>query len=386
MQQVSQRIQLLDILRGFAVLGTLGTNIWLFAHLGDLNYVFTFAHSAWWADIQDLIRVTVLFLVNGKLLGMLTIMFGVGLELKYRQAMRKGSPWPGMYIWTCLFLLIEGFLHYTLVLEYDILMSYGITALIVAFIIKGGDKAIRRAMKITGGIHGTVMLLILLFGLLSRVIGANVSIGDWSHIVSIYQDGSWFMQVEERLKNFVLMRSEAIFVIPMNVFLFLLGICMMRKGVFAPDERGKQLRSTLMIRGLCVGIPLNALIFIPGGYFDLPVRYLFGPILALGYMGLLAKLIESKEKFWLWDKLAKVGKMSLSCYVLQNIISSVIFYGWGLGLGGKVNSLTVVVIWFAISGFLIALSSLWLSRFNLGPMEYVRRTTSGFIEKRLYHI
>lgn len=385
MQTTRQRIRLLDILRGFAVLGTLGTNIWIFAYLGDLNYVFTFTNSAWWANVQDFIRVSVLFLVNGKLLGLLTIMFGVGLELKYRQASRKGLPWPGMYIWTCLFLLVEGFLHYTLVMEYDILMSYGITAVIVALIIRGGDTAIWRAMKIFGGIHGTVMLLVLLVSLSLFISGANLSLGDWSHVVSMYQEGSWLMQVKERLVNFGVMRLEAIFVIPMNVFLFLLGIRMMRKGVFAPDERGKQLRNKLLIRGLCFGIPLNALIFIPGGYFDLPVRYLFAPILALGYIGLLAKLVEMKEDLWLWDKLAMVGQMSLSCYILQNITASVLFYGWGLGWGGQVNSATVVLIWLAISCLQIAVSSLWLSRFKWGPMEYVRRIASGFIEKRLYH-
>jgi len=381
----SRRIALLDILRGFAVLGTLGTNIWLFAYLGDLNYVFTFEHNKWWADVQDFIRVCVLFLINGKLLGLLTIMFGVGLELKYRQTLRNGLPWPGMYRWTCIFLLTEGFLHYTLVLEYDILMSYGVTAAIVAGIIKGGDRAIRRAMKITGGIHGAIMLLILLAGILAGMTGANVSIGDWSAVVSLYQEGSWLAQVRNRLEHFAVMRLEALFVIPMNVFLFLLGIRMMRDGVFAPEERGRQLRGKLLVLGLGLGLPLNALIFIPGGYFDLPVRYLFAPVLAIGYIGLLAKLAEAGKIRWLWDTLAKVGRMSLSCYILQNITASVLFYGWGLGLGGQVNSAGVVLIWLAVSGFQMAFASVWLRCFRLGPMEYARKLAISWVEKRLDH-
>ncbi|WP_409193364.1 DUF418 domain-containing protein, partial [Clostridium perfringens] len=130
------RIRLLDILRGFAILGTLGTNIWIFAHAGDLSYITTFDHSGWWGA-NDLLRMIVLFLVNGKLLGLLTIMFGVGLEMKYRQAKRKGKPWPGVYLWAVMFLVLEGLLHFILVMEYDILMSYGITALISSFIVKG---------------------------------------------------------------------------------------------------------------------------------------------------------------------------------------------------------------------------------------------------------
>lgn len=102
MEERIGRIRLLDILRGFAVLGTLGTNIWIFAHLGDLSYITTYHFSGWW-NADDFLRMAVLFLVNGKFLGLLTIMFGVGLELKYRQALRKGNTWPGVYIWTSTF-------------------------------------------------------------------------------------------------------------------------------------------------------------------------------------------------------------------------------------------------------------------------------------------
>ncbi|MFX3631741.1 MAG: DUF418 domain-containing protein [Candidatus Pristimantibacillus sp.] len=375
------RLRLLDILRGFAIMGTLGTNIWIFAYMGDLNYIFTFDHNEWWSSFQQFVRVFVLFLVNGKLLGLLTIMFGIGLEMKYQQALRRGNAWPGVYIWTSIILITEGFIHFTLVMEYDILMSYGMTAIITAFIVKGGDRAIRRAMKIIGGLHGTIMLLILGVGMYLGATGAHISLGDINGTVLLYKDGSWLQQVGYRLSQFAILRSEVLFVIPMNIFLFLLGIRMMRSGFFASDEDGSKKRKKLLNIGLVVGIPLNLLIFVPGGYFDLPVRYLFAPVLALGYIGLIAKLVEANEKLWLWSKLEQVGRMSLSCYVMQNIIAAVLFYGWGFGLGGKVNSVTIVLIWLAICYFQILFASIWLKQFNYGPMESARRFTSGIIGK-----
>ena len=72
-------------------------------------------------------------------------MFGVGLQLKYQQALRRGTAWPGVYLWTIVFLGLEGLLHYTLVMEYDILMSYAVTAFIVAFIVRLGDKVMTGA-------------------------------------------------------------------------------------------------------------------------------------------------------------------------------------------------------------------------------------------------
>ena len=136
METHRNRIRLLDILRGFAVLGTLGTNIWIFAHLGDLGSITTWNLQGWW-ETNDLIRMFVLFLVNGKLLGLLTIMFGVGVELKYRQAFEAEKRGRVFIFGHLSFLFSEGFLHFVFVMEYDILMSYGVTAVIVAFIIKG---------------------------------------------------------------------------------------------------------------------------------------------------------------------------------------------------------------------------------------------------------
>ncbi|MCM3786156.1 DUF418 domain-containing protein [Neobacillus mesonae] len=378
MEQHKGRIRLLDILRGFAILGTLGTNIWLFAHAGDLNFITTFDYSGWW-NANDLLRMIVLFLVNGKLLGLLTIMFGVGMEMKYQQAKRKGKPWPGVYLWAVLFLIVEGTLHFVFVMEYDILMSYGITAIIAAFIIKGGDRLIARTMNVIGSVFAVTILGLAALMLAS---GGNVSLGSFDNVVALYQEGTWLEQVRYRLSDFLLLRMEAILVIPSNIFLFLLGVRFMRAGVFFPDEKGHKLRKKLFKLGVYIGVPLNLLIFIPGGAFDLPVRYLFAPLMSIGYIAIIARMIQYTKLEWMWGLLENAGKMSLSCYVLQNIIASSIFYGWGLGLAGKLNSASIIAVWLLISAFQLGLASLWLRSFKLGPMENVRKQAVSFFESR----
>lgn len=377
MEQRQERIRLLDILRGFAILGTLGTNIWIFAHLGDLSYLTTYAYTGWW-KLDDLLRMIVLFFVNGKMLGLLTIMFGVGMEMKYQQAKRVGKTWPGVYMWVLLVLLLEGLLHFILVMEYDILMSYGITGMIAAFIIRGGDRAISITMKVIGSVHVIVILGMLLLGLM----GANMSLGNFDQVVALYRDGSWLEQVQYRLSHFVQLRFEPIFVIPLNVFLFLLGVRLMRSGVFAPDEHGQRQRSKLIRLGIYVGVPLNLLIFIPGGIFDMPVRYLFAPFLSIGYIALIGKMVQYNKLDRLWRLLENTGKMSLSCYVMQNVIASVLCYGWGLALGGKLNSLTIIAIWVEISVFQLWFASRWLRIFKLGPMESVRKRAVCIFQSR----
>ncbi|KFM99989.1 DUF418 domain-containing protein [Bacillus clarus] len=377
----NERIRLLDVLRGFAILGTLGTNIWIFAHLGDASYIFTFNNANWWSSFDDFVRIFILFLVNGKLLGLLTIMFGVGLELKYQQSLRKRNTWPGMYLWTSFILVVEGFVHFALVMEYDILMSYGITAIIVSFIIKHGNTAIHRTMKIIGFIHAFAMLSILVIFMYFHLIGNNISLGNMQEVTALYSNGTWFEQIQYRLTNFIANRMEAIIIIPMNIFLFLLGIRLTRIGAFSPSETGKQIRTKMLKNGIMIGIPLNLLVFIPGGIFDLPVRYLFAPFLSVLYIALIAKLMENFVDFWLWNHIEKVGKMSLSCYVLQNIVTSILFYGWGFGLGGNTDSISIVFVWICICIFEVYFATFWLKKFKLGPMESARKYTSNLINK-----
>jgi uncharacterized protein len=78
--------------------------------------------------------------------------------------------------------------------------------------------------------------------------------------------------------------------------------------------------------------------------------------------------------------------MALSCYVLQNVLASAAFYGWGLVLTGKTGPPGTLAVWFEIRATLILFSHLWLERFSSGPFEAVWRKHSllsfGTDEKR----
>ncbi|MET2871302.1 MULTISPECIES: DUF418 domain-containing protein [Exiguobacterium] len=363
-----KRIALIDILRGIAILGTLGTNIWIFAHLGDLKYITT-TNFTGWSSMNDILRFLVLFVVNGKLLGILTIMFGVGMEIKYQQSIRHNKPWIGMYKWVIVFLMVEGLLHYVLVMEYDVLMSYAVTAGIIAVILKRGERAMKRAQWVAGAIHLGMIALIFT----SMLYGPAVSMASSPQLIAIYAEGTWLDQVQNRIMNFMFFRAEAIFIIPLNVMLFIVGIKLMRSGAFSFTERGISIQRKMLIWGLGLGLPLNMLTFVPGGLFDLPVRYLFAPILALGYIGLIAFIVRKGSKWRMWKWLEKTGRMSLSCYIMQNLTATAIFYGWGLGLGGTLNSVEIIGVFCMIVVGQIIIANMWLTKFPYGPVEWLRK-------------
>lgn len=172
-----RRIQLLDILRGVAIFGTLGTNIWIFSEIGTGGSSLLGGGVPGWSAFDETLASVVALLTNGKFLGLLTILFGVGHEIQFQSARRRGLRWRVRYLWRSVLLLVEGFVHYVLIFEFDILMGYAVAAIITAFIVGRSEKVLRRAMWIFGGVH------LLFFGLLSGVIvlamllpGAEVSL------------------------------------------------------------------------------------------------------------------------------------------------------------------------------------------------------------------
>lgn len=138
----SARLPALDVLRGLAILGTLLTNIWIFsaAHNSDdvaVGKVGGEAGVAW----QQHLSTALDLVTDGKWIGLLTIMFGIGLEIQRQAAIRRGDTWPGSYPWRAGLLVVEGLLNYIFVFEFDVLMGYGLTGLAVAAVMATGPRA-----------------------------------------------------------------------------------------------------------------------------------------------------------------------------------------------------------------------------------------------------
>jgi uncharacterized protein len=360
------RIELLDILRGFAILGTLGTNIWLFANAGNLGALFGF-NSAYHSDLERGLQQATLFFANGKFLGMLTILFGVGLELQYRSAQKRGTAFLPAYLWRSALLLLDGLLHFALVIEFDILMGYAITAMLVAFIVIKGENAMRTASIVAFGIHLSLVIAITTLLMLTPKAELGRSLGDLGEISRVYMNGSYLEGVTYRLTHFWSLRAEPIFVIPLGITLFVFGVRLMRMGAFTPQ--GSRITDQMMRWGLGLGVPLNLLAINPDLGLDFAARYLFAPIQAMGYIGLIAFIVR---RGWLTraaSKIAQIGRMALSNYMLQGILASIIFYGWGFGLARNPNAFVALGAWFGISVLLILFSNFWLNRFKQGPFE-----------------
>ncbi|MGJ0153996.1 DUF418 domain-containing protein [Streptomyces sp. CH8.1] len=372
--RTTTRLPLLDVLRGAAILGTLMTNVWIFASPGSEWSVLQGGMKAPDAltdpSAATIAEAVFRFLADGKFLALLTVLFGVGLAIQYDSAARRGEPWPGRYPKRAAFLFVEGTVHFVLVFAWDVLMGYAVTALLVAWLLARSEKVRRAAMWTAGGVHLALMGLLTLDAT-ARPDGAPKASDPAA--VDLYAHGSWPAQVAFRLDHFLALRIEPVISFGLLVFLFLLGVRLHRAGAFAATDAGRRIRARLAAWGLGLGLPLNAATYLGGGDFYLLGRYGAAPLLALGYIGLIGIALD---RLWIPGSatraLGSVGRTALSCYVAQNLLCMLLCYGIGLGLADRQadsGPWWVMGMWAGVSLTLAAGSWLCLRRFDRGPLE-----------------
>lgn len=168
-------------------------------------------------------------------------------------------------------------------------------------------------------------------------------------LIAMFLLGSWFVRsgiMENTGVHLPLFRKLAFFGLPFGIGLGLLGSALTMSHIPGAEHDGFQVARGLTMLG------------------NLPA--------CLGYVGMVVLMLHSRSVFSGIRVLAPVGRMALTNYLMQSVISSFYFYGYGLGHWGmsRAHQVVFVVGVFAIQ---VVWSHWWLSRFRFGPMEWVWR-------------
>ncbi|MET9326445.1 DUF418 domain-containing protein [Tsukamurella sp. NPDC003166] len=373
----TRRIASLDVARGIAILGTFGTNVWIFTEpRGMVGYLKTVGGES--------LPIRVLqTLAQGKFLGLLSLMFGVGLAIQQASAVRHAAaddrarslrsrrPWPGRYWRRALVLFLDGLLHFLLVAEFDVLMGYALVSFLVSALLI--LRPVARTRWVIGAV--AVHLSVVALAVLAMMLSGDGAASQRS-TSNPYADGSFLDLVLFRIDHALLFRAEMIFMIPLTIAMFLTGARLFQAGIFGPDGAG--LRRRLMTIGAVaavvdlavgvVGAPLGL-----SGPAVFVGRYAIAPLVALGVLALIAEFYQRRAVGRVGGALRNVGRTALSCYVLQNLVASALCYGWGLGLAARYGAehrlVFTLAVYVAVMGFLLAASALWTRRFSRGPIE-----------------
>ena len=171
--------------------------------------------------------------------------------------------------------------------------------------------------------------------------------------------------------------------------MMMLGMALHRSGVL-DGSRTQAFYVRLMLGGFAAGLIING--YEVGGAiardFDLlstfglmQPTYQLGRLgMALGYLALVVLVVKSGALPWLRERLAAVGRMALTNYLMHSVIGALVFTGVGFGLVGELERWMLYPVVLAIWVIQLVASRWWMLRYRFGPLEWLwRAMTYGSI-------
>jgi len=332
--------------------------------------------------LHSLLLITVV----GSFMPIFAFMFGFGM-IKLAESLESRDLRPKYHLARrFLLLLVIGILHITYLWEGDILTIYGVLGFFLLLFLNRNPKTlfILALMLLTG----VGLLDILKFNPMNPI--ADVSTHMESYIIqsqNVFGNGS-YTEIRDFSNSVSPFGGEsdkgilllALVLAPlMTLPMFLLGMRAARIGTFNDPLA---MRSMYIRRALFL-LPIGLLLKV---YSVLRPKFnaedwlciefgsmLGGILLALGYIYLFALLYSVNSRASIFVKFEAVGRLSLTNYLMQSVICTTIYYGYGLGLFGRAGVFAGVIIALSVYGIQLLFSHLYLKKFSSGPVEYVLR-------------
>ncbi len=391
------RIAALDLVRGIALLGILTINIASFA--GGSSAVLSPNLNGAASMLDKLVFGAGLVLFEGKMRGLFTLLFGASLLLFVERRDAAGEDGSYWQLRRLGWLFLIGYLHQLLLWSGDILMLYAmlapialtmrhwpvrrmITIAVAGFILWHGAFAMAGWSSLTAAeaVHDGRADPILRASVLSQHHAIAAETLDEVNTLR----KPYFTMLEERFGETLYMPLlVTLLSLGETVPLMLLGMALYRSGFFTGGWSPAGLRR-VVATGLAIGLPLAIMqttwawsrAFPPAAMFQLLIGLagLQHLALTLAYAALLVLAAPVLLQTRLGERLRAAGRMALSNYLLTSLIMAFCFFGWGLGLVGRIGSLAqwcfVLIGWAAMLGW----SKPWLTRYRQGPVEWLWRS------------
>lgn len=415
------RLDSVDVLRGFALLGILLMNISAFA-LPSASYTNPLAPGAApFAGPFEGANKTAWFLCHllaeQKMMAIFSMLFGAGLALMgERRTDEQGRPLPfaALYYRRLAFLFAVGFVHAFAIWYGDILMSYALCGLLLYPLRRlraGWLLAIGAVVFLVAVVIGIGFGAIL--GFFERAAAEAQAAKDAGQTLSNEQeqvlkgwadaqtnmnpDVATITQTIEGVRSGLVgtLRYNLENAVFLQIFLFpiwtlwrglglmLIGMGLMKLGLFGAAWSSRTY-ALIAVLGYAIGIPIlligaQRLIdreFAISAVFGIEgqINYVFSLLIALAHTSVVMLVCKFGVARPLQHALAAVGRMALTNYLLTSVLMMACFSGWGLALFGRFER--AEMYWFVLGVWIVLLvwSPLWLSRFRFGPVEWLWRS------------
>ena len=392
-----ERIDTLDFIRGLAVMGILAANIVAFGQPMDA-YMYPAAFLTDPGDPGGWMWIGQFIVIDGKMRGLFTLLFGAGMYLFMEKAWARGATrW--LQAWRLVILMVFGMIHFFFIWPGDILFYYALFGFVALACLRWGVKT-----QLWVGLGGYMLGVLLYTGLVmpwlivdtpfgestpelleqravmveeidntlarSEVPNAAITSGDYAALVNHRITEQW----NEPLMNALLFGFE-------TLPLMLIGVALYRMGFFGGSfDRGKLLRwgwigviaGTLAHLGIGMAVQATGFSYYGtlAGFVGMsPLPRLW---MVLGMAALLVAYAPGATG-WLGERVRAAGRAAFSNYLGTSIVLMVVFHGWALGLFGQLNRPQLYIVVALTCVLMLVWSKPWLDRYRYGPLEWLWR-------------
>jgi len=322
-------------------------------------------------------------LADTKLITIFSILFGAGLAFMWERARERGLPFLGTWFRRIGALAVFGLLHAALFWFGDILVHYAIMGALAVWFRKLSPKTLVIIAVVLLVIGGGIMALGALEGTSPDKAARQTQLE--ARAAEVLPSGDFLASARFRLEMFMgAFVVFNLFFAPRTLGLFLIGMALMKSGVLLKVGDHRKMAIRAIVIGLVIGIPIQVVNLMysmehpPAGIDGLGARMIAGSswyfmalFLSPAYMGALALWSQTERLIGMQRRLAAVGRMAFTNYIMHSVITSVIF-NW-LGFYDAWGRFVGVGLTIAVFAFQLWLSPIWLSRFRFGPLEWLWR-------------
>lgn len=395
----TDRIATLDIVRGVAVMGILAMNIVAFA-MPMAAYMNPIAYGSD-AAIDFAVYAINFVLIDGKMRGLFSFLFGASMLLVIQRAEAKGESAAAVHYRRMLVLLLFGAIHFYLIWFGDILFGYA-TIGMVAFLFRRKEPK----TLIIIGIALVLLEFLMMAGMAAQVRGLATQVTQpgvspetlrqWNEMTAWVRVptsaeineqmglilGPWSGVAQSQLTKHTF--DPIIFSLmfgPETLAYMLFGMAALKSGYLTGQWSDADYRRAA-IRGYAVSLPLylvliwlifrNDFSVLALMSFAMAATVLVRPFMIPAVAALV--ILLTRKGGGLTQRIAAAGRAAFTNYLGTSIIMTGLFYGWGLGLYGELGRAQLWLVVIAMWVLMLAWSKPWLDRFEYGPLEWLWRS------------
>ena len=387
-KEKNNRMFVVDALRGFAIV-----SIMLLHNIQHFGISFLPENfPEWLMKLDEIVLKGAFFIFGGKSYAIFALLFGLTFFIQFDNQLKKGKDFKLIFAWRLVLLFIFGIINSSFY-EGDILTIYAFIGLFLIPVAQLNNKVILCIALFFFIQPIEIISLIKAIQNPNRIIGNSETLVNLGEIIDHLKGESLINTIKENLTN------GKIGIIKWNynngrflhiLSLFMFGVLLGRKKLFSQSLGNNRFWLNVLIISITVFVPIYIYqiniynIFISksiGHSIEVIIRswtnVLFMLVLVSGFV-----LLFHKKR---WNKilsiLSPIGKMSLSNYIFQSIVGSMLYYGFGLELYKYTGATYSLLISILLSIFMGYFSFWWMKNHKRGPLETIWHNVTWMFSK-----